>query len=57
MFAVEPEMYFASRRWRFELGEENRGAFNGWKVAVVAGAKKSQVIKRYDALDALRKIQ
>ena len=36
---------YAARRWRFMLGSQN-GAFSGWKVAVVAGAKRSKIIKR-----------
>ena len=40
------ELAYATRRWRFMLGNQN-GAFAGWKVAVVAGAKRSKVIKRF----------
>ncbi|KAL3868800.1 hypothetical protein ACJMK2_041559, partial [Sinanodonta woodiana] len=41
---LEDELKAAPRRWRFLLG--NRGAFEGWKVAVLAGSIKSTVYKR-----------
>ena len=43
------ELAYASRRWRFMLGDQNR-AFTGWKVAVVVGANRAKALKRYDTL-------
>ena len=46
MIQVLPlELAYASRRWRFMLGDQNR-AFTGWKVAVVVGANRSKALRR-----------
>ncbi|XP_045160213.2 uncharacterized protein LOC123525321 isoform X2 [Mercenaria mercenaria] len=44
-YQVDMSLALAARRWRFLLGDVS-AAFTGWKVAVIAGAKKSKVIKR-----------
>ncbi|KAK3599824.1 hypothetical protein CHS0354_022391 [Potamilus streckersoni] len=41
---LEDELKAAPRRWRFLLG--NKGAFEGWKVAVLAGSIKTPVYRR-----------
>ncbi|XP_060593215.1 uncharacterized protein LOC132747739 [Ruditapes philippinarum] len=43
-YQVDMALAFAARRWRFMLGGAS-AAFTGWKVAVIAGAKRSKVIK------------
>lgn len=44
-YKVDMTIAVAARRWRFLLGD-GCAAFTGWRVAVIAGAKRSKVIKR-----------